>query len=127
MSTLWLSHRLRRRVVRAVIARRVGTDVSALRGFPASATFPLRRDGLDPVPDLAAARERGPVTRLTTLLGTTVWLVSGYDVARAVLADATRFSNDMRPVLGTRTRSSPCNATGWTRYRNWRQRANVVR
>ena len=105
MSTLWLPDSLRRRVVRAVLARRVGTDVTALRGLPESATFPLRRDGLDPVPELAAARERGPVTRLTTLLGTTIWLVTGYDEARAVLADATRFSNDMRPVLGTRTRS----------------------
>jgi cytochrome P450 len=88
-----------------VISRRVGRDVSALRGLPVSATFPLRRDGLDPVPELAAARESAPVTRLTTLLGTTIWLVSGYDEARAVLADATHFSNDMRPVLGTRTRS----------------------
>ena len=105
MSTLWLPDSLRRRVVRAVLARHVGRDVSALRGLPAYAVFPLRRDGLDPVPELAAARERGPVTRLTTLLGTTIWLVTGYDEARAVLADATRFSNDMRPVLGTRTRS----------------------
>ena len=105
MSTLWLPRSLRRRVVSAVIARRVGTDVSAIRGLPESAVFPLRRDGLDPVPELAAARERGPVTRLTTLLGTTIWLVSGYDEARAVLADTTRFSNDMRPVLGTRARS----------------------
>ena len=105
MSTSWLPDSLRRRVVRAVLARHVGRDVSALRGLPASAVFPLRRDGLDPVPELAAARDRGPVTRLTTLLGTTIWLVSGYDEARAVLADATRFSNDMRPVLGTRTRS----------------------
>ena len=46
------------------------------------------------------------MTRLTTLLGTTIWLVSGYDEARAVLADATRFSNDMRPVLGNRARSA---------------------
>ena len=105
MSTLWLPDSLRRRVVRAVLARRVGRDVSALSALPKSADFPLRRSGLDPVPELAAARERGPVSRLTTLLGTTIWLVSGYDEARAVLADATRFSNDMRPVLGTRTRS----------------------
>ena len=105
MSTLRLPASLRRRVVRAVLARHVGRDVSALRGLPAHAVFPLRRDGLDPVPELAAARDRAPVTRLTTLLGTTIWLVSGYDEARAVLADATRFSNDMRPVLGTRARS----------------------
>jgi len=105
MSTSWLPDSLRRRVMRAVLARHVGRDVSALRGLPASSVYPLQRDGLDPVPELAAARERGPVTRLTTLLGTTIWLVSGYDEARAVLADATRFSNDMRPVLGTRTRS----------------------
>jgi cytochrome P450 len=105
MSTSWLPDSLRRRVVRAVLARHVGRDVSALRGLPASSVYPLRRVGLDPVPELAAARERAPVTRLTTLLGTTVWLVTGYAEARAVLADATRFSNDMRPVLGTRARS----------------------
>ena len=105
MSTLWLPQRLRRRLVRSVISRSVGTDVSALRGLPVSSTFPLRRAGLDPVPELAAARESDPVIRLTTLLGTTIWLVSGYDEARAVLADATHFSNDMRPVLGNRVRS----------------------
>lgn len=76
-----------------------------LRRLPPSGTYPLRREGLDPVPELAAARGREPVTRLTTLLGTTIWLVSGYNEARAVLADSTRFSNDVRPVLGTRTRS----------------------
>ncbi|MEO6510126.1 MAG: cytochrome P450, partial [Nocardioides sp.] len=70
--------------------------VSSARRIPSSVRFPLQRDGVDPVPRLEASRERGDVVRLARLLGTRVWLVTGYDVARAVLADSDSFANDVR-------------------------------
>ena len=61
---------------------------TASRRLPAHVRFPLQRDGVDPVPRLDEARARGDVVRLTRLLGTRVWLVTGHDDARAVLADS---------------------------------------
>lgn len=75
---------------------RDGLDLRRLRFLPGGAKYPLQRDGVDPVPRLVAAE---PVTRLLTLSGTDVWLVSGYAEARAVLADAETYSNDLRPLV----------------------------
>ncbi|TDV44143.1 cytochrome P450 [Actinophytocola oryzae] len=61
---------------------------------PEAARFPLRRDGLDPVPELGRVRAEQPVSRLPLPFGMTVWLVTGYPEAKAVLADDTSFSND---------------------------------
>lgn len=68
--------------------------------LPRRLTMPLRRVGLDPVPDLATLREAEPVAKLGRALGMTVWLVTGYDEARAVLADTSSYSTDVRPILG---------------------------
>jgi cytochrome P450 len=95
-----LGDRLAARASRRVL------DVSALRVLPRSLAMPLQRSGLDPVPELARRRQSEPVSELTRLFGRTIWLVSGYDEARAVLADATNFSNDIRPLLGSETRSA---------------------
>ncbi|MGH3414356.1 MAG: cytochrome P450 [Marmoricola sp.] len=96
---------IRRRVLKWTLARRGGLDATLVKNLPASTTYVLRRHGVDPVPELARAREAGPVTRLIRIFGFNVWLVSGYDEAQAVLADSTRFSNDFRRLLGTRERS----------------------
>jgi cytochrome P450 len=80
-------------------------DITTLKNVPESATFPLLREGVDPVPALAAARAEAPVTRLVSILGLDVFLVTGWAEARAVLADATSYSNDMRHLLGSRQRS----------------------
>ena len=88
-----------RRGVRALTSRRK-VDLSRLERVPARLTWPLQRDGLDPVPGLAAVRSREPVHRLTSFLGITVWLVTGPAEARAVLADEHGFSNDIRPLTG---------------------------
>ena len=53
----------------------------------------MRRNGLDPVPELAEVREREGVRRITTALGMAAWLVTRPDDVRQVLSDATRFSN----------------------------------
>ncbi|WP_044365620.1 cytochrome P450 family protein [Streptomyces natalensis] len=47
----------------------------------------------DPYPLLAALRERGPVQRIPTGNGRTTWVVTGWEAARAALADA-RLSKD---------------------------------
>ncbi|CAM5419723.1 hypothetical protein [Streptomyces narbonensis] len=49
----------------------------------------------DPYPTYARLRAEGPAHRVRTPEGDEVWLVVGYDTARAVLADP-RFSKDWR-------------------------------
>lgn len=72
-------------------------DLSRLRRLPDRLVWPLRRDGLDPIPRLRAL---DPVSELTSFLGVRVWLVTGDAEARAVLADDASFSTDIRPLLG---------------------------
>ena len=80
--------------------------VSSVRGVgvPRSIRFPLQRTGVDPTPALEASRAAGEVVQLARLLGTRVWLVTGYDVARAVLADSDAFANDVRHLVGRQDR-----------------------
>lgn len=111
MATIRIPTGVRRVALRLVTARRDGAatgtlDVSAIRHFPERARLPLLREGVDPVPGLAAARASGDVVRLTRVLGLDVWLVTGHDAARTVLADDTAFSNDLRHLLGGRPRSA---------------------
>jgi cytochrome P450 len=74
---------------------------SLLARFPDEALLPLRRTGLDPVPGLAAVREREPVSRLKMPLGLRGWLVTGYEEAKTVLgADRQIFSNDFGNMIG---------------------------
>ena len=51
-------------------------------------------------PSSVSRRREAPVSRLIGVLGTNVWLVSGYEEARSVLADHHAFSNDIRPLVG---------------------------
>jgi cytochrome P450 len=91
----WLGSRLLSRTTRK------GLDLSKLRVVPRQVSMPLRRDGLDPVPELAKMREVEPVSKLANLFGLNVWLVTGHAEARSVLADAVNFSNDIRPMIGS--------------------------
>lgn len=79
--------------------------VSSARRVPTSVRFPLQRNGVEPVPRLEASRADGDVVRLARLLGTSVWLVTGYDAARAVLADSDAFANDVRGLIGRQDRT----------------------
>lgn len=90
----WVGRRLMKR------AGGDGLDLARLRVVPRSVSMPLRRNGLDPVPDLGTVRETEPVHMLKRLFGLNIWIVTGYDEARAVLADSSRFSNDIRPLVG---------------------------
>ncbi|MGH1564438.1 cytochrome P450 [Mumia sp. DW29H23] len=77
-----------------------GIDLSKLTFVPNRWLMPLRRDGLDPVPQLAKVRAEAPVKKLASLFGMNIWLVSGHAEAQAVLADRTSYSNDIRPFVG---------------------------
>ncbi|GAA2900471.1 cytochrome P450 [Pseudonocardia halophobica] len=58
-------------------------------------TFPTTRPAgcpFDPPPELIQAREHGPISRYTFPGGEPGWLVTGFDLVRAVLADP-RFSS----------------------------------
>ncbi|HYU86607.1 MAG TPA: cytochrome P450 [Kribbellaceae bacterium] len=90
----WIGGRLLRR------AGSGGLDLARLRVIPRSVSMPLRRHGVDPIPELAKVRATEPVHLLKRLFGLNIWIVTGYDEARAVLADTTRFSNDIRPLVG---------------------------
>jgi cytochrome P450 len=81
-------------------------DLSRVRGVPELLRLPLLRDGLDPDPRLGEMREVEPVAQLTRFFGRTIWLVTGHDEVRTVLADTSSFSNDIRPLVGT-DRSTP--------------------
>jgi cytochrome P450 len=81
--------------------RKGGLDLSKMRMFPSQVSMPLRRQGLDPVPELAQVRETEPVHKLAHLFGLNVWVVSGHAEAKVVLADTTNFSNDIRPLVGS--------------------------
>jgi cytochrome P450 len=79
-----------------------GIDLSQLDRVPETLSWPLQRSGLDPVERLGELRSREPVSKLTSFLGMTIWLVTGDAEARAVLADKTGYSNDIRPFMGRR-------------------------
>ncbi len=89
--------RLKQRAGARLLARttRNGIDLRKLRYLPDSITMPLKRDGLDPLPEMAKVRAEAPVTRLAEMFGKGIWLVSGYDEARALLADGDALSNDL--------------------------------
>ena len=72
-----------------------GLDLRKLRFFPESWKVPFKRNGLDPVPELTQLRETEPVSQLAHLFGRGIWLVTGYDQVRAVLAAGDDFSNDL--------------------------------
>lgn len=81
-------------------ASRKGLDLSRLSLLPDAALMPLRRTGLDPVPELGARRDGEPVCKLPVPFGLNVWLVTGHEEAKAVLGDAKSFSNDFGNLVG---------------------------
>ncbi len=81
-------------------AQRKGFDLSNMALLPDAALMPLKRNGLDPIPDLAEIREAEPVSKLDIPFGVNIWLVSGYDVAKTVLSDTKRYSNDFANLVG---------------------------
>ena len=77
-----------------------GFDLAKMSFLPDAALMPLKRDGLDPVGELATKRETEPISRIQLPFGMTAWLVSGYEEAKDVLAKGTAFSNDFTNLVG---------------------------
>ncbi|MEV5714857.1 cytochrome P450 [Amycolatopsis mediterranei] len=78
-----------------------GFDLEKMSSFlPDSALLPLKRDGLDPVSEMAAQRSEAPIGKLDLPFGMNAWLVTGYDEAKAVLGKATGFSSDFGNLVG---------------------------
>lgn len=106
MSTTTIA-RVRRTALRWAVRRiDLQPDLTSLDSLPAEGRFVLERDGVDPVPGLDAARSPDGIVHVTRMLGLNVWLVTGYDAARAVLADRHGFGNDVRHLLGGRPRTA---------------------
>ncbi|HEX5119512.1 MAG TPA: cytochrome P450 [Pseudonocardiaceae bacterium] len=81
--------------------QKMGFDLATMSFLPDAALLPLRRTGLDPVPDIGALREHEPVSRLKLPFGMKAWLVTGYDAAKTILASADGFSNDFTNLIGS--------------------------
>jgi cytochrome P450 len=78
------------------------SDLSRVPFVPRSFVLPFQREGLDPVGTIGRRRAGGPVAKLTRLFGMNIWLVTGYEQARWVLADVDQaFSNDIRPLVAS--------------------------
>jgi cytochrome P450 len=100
---------LRAKARRALLSRATsggGLDLSKIDRVPESLSWPLNREGFDPVPRLSEVRGTEPVHKLTSFFGITVWLVTGDAEARHVLADTTSYSNDIRPFVGQKSGSA---------------------
>ncbi|MEP6855094.1 MAG: cytochrome P450 [Pedococcus sp.] len=90
----------RRRILQRLLARGPAVvDLSLLDSVPRRLLRPLRRDGLDPTSRLGPGAG-DPVHRLAHMFGMNIWLVSGHSEGKAVLADKSRYSNDVRPYVG---------------------------
>jgi cytochrome P450 len=89
-----------------------GFDLSKLSFLPDNVLLPLRRTGLDPVGELGHMRAEQPIARLKLPLGVSVWLVSGYPEAKAVLGRAHGFSNDFTNLMGNMGASAEQNPGG---------------
>ena len=78
-----------------------GFDLERMSSFlPESALMPLRRDELDPVPELGARRAEAPIAKLDLPFGMNAWLVTGFEEAKAVLGKVTEFSTDFTNLVG---------------------------
>jgi cytochrome P450 len=86
-------------VVRRVVARSGGVDLTKLDRVPERLSWPLNRNGIDPTRRLTRAHAADPVQRHASFLGLDIWLVTGYDEGREVLANSA-LSTDIRHLMG---------------------------
>jgi cytochrome P450 len=90
--------------VLGLLARRLsGASAGPYPGLamlPDKVLWPLHRDGLDPVSEMSRRRAEEPVSRFAMPFGLRVWLVSGYEPVREVLASLDGYSNDFGKFAG---------------------------
>ncbi|MFF3269734.1 cytochrome P450 [Streptomyces chrestomyceticus] len=92
--------------------RKKGFDLSRMSFLPESVLMPLRRNGLDPVGELATVREKEPISKLPVPIAANVWLVTGYDEVKAVLGKGNAFSSDFTNLIGQAGASTDQNPGG---------------
>jgi len=91
-----------RRVLSAAIARRIqakGIDLSRITFIPELTKIPLRRNGVDPLPELKQYRETSPMQLLPMPFDFRLWLITGHEESRQVLRDRSSYSNDIRHLF----------------------------
>ena len=103
----WLALR-----VLALFADR-GGSLDRIPVFSRNLTRPLRRAGLDPIVLDRPTAGAGPVRKHGHILGIDVWLVTDYQTNREILND-TRFSTDIRSLVGGATGTSMIGGLGFT-------------
>jgi cytochrome P450 len=81
-------------------ASKKGFDLSKMAMLPEKALLPLKRNGLDPVPELGEMRAKEPVSKLPIPFGVNVWLVTGVEESKAVLSNAKAYSTDFANLVG---------------------------
>src|SRR5262245_32040999 len=89
--------------VMGLVARRFTMGNGPFAGLsmlPDKILWPLHRDGLDPVPRMAATRAERPVSRLPLPFGMRAWIVTGYEPVRQVLGSVDGYSNDFGKFAG---------------------------
>ncbi|MBB4684440.1 cytochrome P450 [Amycolatopsis jiangsuensis] len=78
-----------------------GFNLEKMALLPDAALLPMRREGLDPLPELARRREEAPISKLDLPFGMNAWLVTGHAEAKAVLGKVSEFSNDFTNLVGS--------------------------
>jgi len=90
--------------VLGLVARRFGSGgigpYAGLSMLPESVLWAMRRDGLDPVPEMDRRLAEQPVARIPLPFGIRAWLVTGYEPVRAVLGSVDGYSNDFGKFAG---------------------------
>lgn len=101
LSTTFRS-RITARLGRTYLARiqRHGIGSSTIKLLPEELLMLLRRDGLDPVRQVATTRASAPVSRVSLPFGMDAWVVTGYEESKAVLGSAEGFSTDFAHLAG---------------------------
>lgn len=99
---LTIASRVRTWVGKRMLARAMkdGFDLSKLSHLPDHLYMPLRRNGVDPVPELGELRARAPISKLDLPFDLNAWLVTGHAEAREVLMKSADYSTDIRHLLG---------------------------
>ncbi|MFI5891833.1 cytochrome P450 [Actinoplanes sp. NPDC051513] len=89
--------------VLGLVARRFSGGNGPYAGLsmlPDKILWPLHREGLDPLPQMAEWRSQRPVARLSVPFGLRAWLVTGYEPVRQVLGSIDGYSNDFGKFAG---------------------------
>ncbi len=74
-------------------------DLSRIKFIPEPTKIPLRRNGVDPLPEIAEYRATSPVRLLPMPFDFRLWLVTGHVEGRQVLTDRSSYSNDIRHLF----------------------------